>query len=187
MPNQVVHGPGVPGAIEGDTTAAQYTNVAWETSDKHIHFGTGVGEWHAEARLALSSLPDQYGSLNSGFCDDSTGYGCYFRIDHSTNNWQAVCKDAGGTTSVDTDIAIVTSTDGKTYGDYRTLKVVVNRDGTEAQFFIGTQRVAVITTHIPASTVGMAHVTFNYQNDADSTSHKVWCSFTRLRFDPPPE
>lgn len=186
VPDGTVSGVGVAGALRCDTQTSQYCSVGFETSDPMVVIGTNGGQWMSEARVTLDKLPDQYGYAVSGFYNYTSGNvnGCYFFIDHSTNNWQAVCNNAGTSTVVNTGVAIkLTTTGGVTASEYQRLRVVVVAGA--AIFFIGAgkQPVAFITTNLP--TMGLKQTPFLYSSDADSTSHKTFISFTRLRFDPP--
>jgi hypothetical protein len=182
-------GPGVTGAICGNTTAASFASVQWAINDRTIYFDANVGLWKAETRIAVSAVPSsgQFGYLLSGIANLSTFYGVYFRIDAASANYQCVCKNASGTTTVNSGVAVPTTSTGTDRTLYKTLRVVVSRDGDQARFFIGNALVATITTNIPDNTINMQQYAFHLNNDADSIARKCWMTYVRLRLDPPAE
>jgi hypothetical protein len=69
--------------------------------------------------------------------------------DENGGRWQAICAAASVETSVDTGVAVGTST-------YFLLEFEVNALGTSVEFFIDSVSVATITTNIPSGT-GFRH------------------------------
>lgn len=80
--------------------------------------------------------------------------GIFFRYTHSVNGgrWQAVCRNTGVETAVDTGIAGSTSAD-------QTFEIRGSADGATFTFYIDDALVATITTNLPAvgTTLGFGY------------------------------
>lgn len=96
---------------------------------------------------ALSTSGQRYtiwaGLNNSGSGDGAEGV--HFRYSDNVNsgNWQAVCRNGGTETAIDTGVAAAAS--------WTKLGFTVNAAGTSVEFFINGTSVGTITTNIPTA------------------------------------
>jgi hypothetical protein len=139
--------------ISVDTVGSDSMIVANGNSTTVLLGGGDTWRYETDLRIPTVSTGSQQFETRAGFVDsvdpaDTTVDGCYFhqREDINGGEWQGVCSDTGGggggTSNCDTNQGVVAST-------WYRLTVVVNSDGTSADFQInGTSR-CTISANIP--------------------------------------
>lgn len=126
------------------------SRASFATAGTVIRFG--FGRAYAASRLRLTALSNAVStfSVRAGFIDSISAEsqdGAFFRYTDTVNGgrFQAVTRQNNTETAADTGVAVAINTDYK-------LEVIVNADGTSAEFRINGVVVATITTNIPVGT-----------------------------------
>jgi hypothetical protein len=147
--------PGVWGLNTGTTSAGRVFLLSQFAQGFHVGVGgiTRHGCWYQSP--AVASIAANRYVIRSGFFSMALpntilqGIGFEAQDNQNGNRWQAICEDGIGETSVDTGVAVGTST-------YFKLEFEVNAAGTSVEFFIDDVSVATIVTNIPSGT-GFGH------------------------------
>lgn len=132
-------------AITTGSTATATNGIRGELTDWIAKFGGAQLSWLVSAAV-LSNATDTY-TWRVGWIDSLTtdsNHGLYFRYTHGVNGgrWECVTRRLGVETVVDSGVAVAAATD-------YILRINVNADGSQAQFFINEALVATITTNLP--------------------------------------
>jgi hypothetical protein len=147
--------PGVWGLNTGATSAGRVFLLSEFGQGFHVGVGglTRHGCWYQSPAVA-SDAANRY-VIRNGFFSMALpntilqGIGFEAQDNQNGNRWQAITEDGIGETSVDTGVAVGTST-------YFKMEFEVNALGTSVEYFIDDVSVATITTNIPSGT-GFGH------------------------------
>jgi hypothetical protein len=142
--------PGVWGLNTGGTAAGRTFLLSEFLGGFHVGLNSGVirfGCWYQSPAVASVAL-NRY-VIRAGFSSISLPNTLLQAItfeaqdDQNGGRWQALCEDGVAETTVDTGVAVGTST-------YFLLEFEINAAGTSVEFFIDSLSVATIATNIPS-------------------------------------
>ena len=169
------------GVIQLSTGTTATGTSTLRTHNGSFLFGNCAISLRQVARIPVLADSANNFSVRLGFSSSTNAVlplnGAHFTYDLSSPNWW-VRTFAGGstnTTGIDTGIAVTT--------DWTTLDTVINKAGTQAQFFINNVLAGTITTNIPTVTGQEVGVMQGILKTAGTTARTLQVDYLRLRMD----
>lgn len=164
--------------IQVSTTATLNSRGSILSAIQLIHSSATMLSFATEADIGTLLVGDSYWGLSSNVDFTVNQHFVRFRQSQGTANWQAECRDAVTTTTVDTGVAVTSNGDPTAFRMRIELHGSASPYGAKARFFINGTRVAEITTHLPAATLYLAFEANNTNTAAQTLSvggvHTVW-------------
>lgn len=163
LPNSSVH----PGLVQINTGASA-TGLASISQVSTQYFAAATTTYMSDVFVASSTSAAQDFKLCTGFSNTSLGCqnpsaGVYFTYASTSPNW-VLNTAAASVHSVSTStIAVSTTT-------WTTLKIIINGDGSNAEFFVNGVDAGGITTNIPKTSSSMVGPYFGIDKVAGATS-----------------
>lgn len=163
--------------VESGTTT---TGTAYVLSAGLNQVFLGGGQWEIYSRWKIPTLSDGTNTFTviSGLNDTPGAAGAnaaYFRVDTNTD-YRCVTRKASTETAVGSGVTVVANT-------AHDFEIVINKAATIAFFYIdGTQVCGNVTTNIPATTSGMAHVPTQILKSAGTTNRTMFSTRGRMDY-----